>query len=78
MNLAFLNQCAVSMLHSTLHASQHTLHTTQLTLHIISAKCHTLCHLHRQNHGQEPDSAWGLPLLLEELETSLKKEINDN
>ena len=72
MDLAFVTQCAVSMFHSTLHASQHALHTTQPTLHIILAKCHTLCHLHCQNHGQELDSARGLTSLLEELELSLK------
>ena len=62
------------MLDSILHASQHTLHTAQPTLHIISAKCHTMCYLHYQNHGQEPDSAQGLTSLLKELEMSLKKE----
>ena len=78
MNLAFVNQCAVGMFHSTLHASQRTVHTTQPTLDIILAKCQTLCHLHCQNHGQEPDSVRGLISLLEGLERSLKKEINEN
>ena len=72
-NLAYVNQCAVSMLYSKLHALQCALHATQLTLHILTAECHNLCRLHCQNPGQEPNSPQGLTLLLEELERSLKK-----
>ena len=69
-----MNQCDVSMLHSKLYASQCILHATQQTLHILSAECHILCHLHCQNHGQEPNSPRGVTLLLEELERSIKRK----
>ena len=59
-------------------ASQCTLYATQPTLHILSPECHTLCQLHYQNHGQEPNSPRGLTSLLEELERSLKKETIEN